>query len=367
LDNLFSGNPLQSHGGSMKTIELNAGFGINNLTMKEYPKPTPRRGEVLVKIEAVSLNYVDLLVIKGLVNPNVPFPYTPVCDGAGVVESVGEDVTAFKPGDKVATTFIPNWLSSKPTSKTTDYLTRQGLGGVSGQLTEYKIFQVNQLIKSPVNLSSVEASTLPIAGLTAYNALRYGNLQPGDTVLLHGTGGVSIFALQFAKTLGARVILTSSSDEKLKRAQQLSADLTINYKTIPDFEKLVYDFTNGEGADVIVETVGGKNLQRSLNAVRMGGHISIVGLLDEFDTSISTLTLMHKQATIRGMEVGGTDDFEAMNRVIEANNIHPVIDKTFMFEHALEAFEYLDKGRHFGKVVITVSPPSSHTLHFTPS
>jgi NADPH:quinone reductase-like Zn-dependent oxidoreductase len=220
-------------------------------------------------------------------------------------------------------------------------------------LTEYKIFRVNELVKSPVNLSSLEASTLAIAGLTAWNALRYGNLEAGETVLLHGTGGVSIFALQFAKAHGTRVIITSSSDEKLERASQLGADLTINYKTTPDWEAVVHQFTEGNGADVVVETVVGKNLQKSINALRMGGHISIMGLLDGFDTSINTLSLMHKQATIKGMEVGGTHDFEAMNRAISVNKIHPVIDKTFPFNQAKEAFEYLDKGLHFGKVVIT--------------
>lgn len=183
----------------MKTVELHE-EGISNLKVNEQPVPVPGLEEVLVKIEAVSLNYVDLLVVKGLLNPNLELPYIPVSDGAGIVESVGTNVTAFQPGDRVATTFIPNCISGKPTSQVTDYSTRQGLGNVAGQLSKYKIFQVNQLIKIPCNLSLVEASTLPIAGLTAWNALKYGNLQAGDTVLLHGTGGVSIFALQFVKT-----------------------------------------------------------------------------------------------------------------------------------------------------------------------
>jgi NADPH:quinone reductase-like Zn-dependent oxidoreductase len=172
--------------------------------------------------------------------------------------------------------------------------------------------------------------------------------------LLHGTGGVSIFALQFAKARGAQVIITSSSDAKLKRAQQLGADLLINYKTTPDWEAIVNEFTYNNGVDVIVETVGGQNLQRSLNALRMRGYISIVGLLDGFDISINTLTLMHQQATIKGMEVGGKEDFEAMNRFIEANKIHPIIDKIFSIEQTQQAFEYLDQGLHFGKVVITL-------------
>jgi NADPH:quinone reductase-like Zn-dependent oxidoreductase len=338
----------------MKAIALCDGFGIDNLQIVERSQPNPTRGEVLVKMEAVSLNYVDLLVVKGLLNPNLPVPYIPICDGAGVVEQVGEGVTAFKRSDKVVTTFIPEWLNGRPTHLITDYSARQGLGNIPGQISEYKCFHPNQLIHAPTNLSAIEGSTLPIAGLTAWNALQYSNLQAGETVLLHGTGGVSIFALQFAKARGARVIITSSSDEKLKRAQQLGADLLINYKTTPDWEATVHQFTEGNGADVVVETVGGQNLQRSLNALRMGGHISIVGLLDGFDTSINTLTLMHQQATIKGMEVGGKHDFEAMNRVIEAKNIHPVIDKIFPFKQTQEAFEYLDKGLHFGKVVITL-------------
>jgi NADPH:quinone reductase-like Zn-dependent oxidoreductase len=173
--------------------------------------------------------------------------------------------------------------------------------------------------------------------------------------LLHGTGGVSIFALQFAKARGAQVIITSSSDAKLKRAQQLGADLLINYKTTPDWESLVHDFTVNDGADVIVETVGGQNLQRSLNVLRMGGHISIVGLLDGFNTCVNTLTLLHRQATIKGMEVGGKENFETMNQGIETNKIHPVIDKIFPIEQTQKAFEYLEQGCHFGKVVITVS------------
>ena len=338
----------------MKTIELHD-FGISNLKVNEQLIPVPKFGEVLVKIEAVSLNYVDLLVVKGLLNPNLELPYIPVCDGAGIVESIGANVTEFQPGDKVATTFIPNWISGKPTSQTTDYSTRQGLGNVAGQLSEYKIFQVNQLIKIPGNLSLVEASTLPIAGLTAWNALKYGNLQAGDTVLLHGTGGVSIFALQFVKALGAKAIITSSNDEKLERTKNLGADFTINYKNTPDWENIIHKYTDEKGVDIVVETVGGSNLQKSLNILRMGGHISVVGLLNGFETSINTLALLHQQATIKGMEVGSTDNFIVMNQAIEAYNIHPVIDKVFTLEQTQAAFEYLDNGKHFGKVVIKLS------------
>lgn len=337
----------------MKTIQL-VDFGINNLKTTEQSQPKPTETQVLVKIEAVSLNYVDLLVIKGLLNPDISLPYIPITDGAGVVEQVGEKVTVFKPGDKVVTTFIPDWVDGEPTPLKTDYQTRQGLGVLSGQLTQYKCFSTNQIIPIPANLTTTEASTLPIAGLTAWNALKYANLQADNTVLLHGTGGVSIFALQFAKAQGAKVIITSSSQEKLNKAQQLGADLVINYKNNSNWETTVHQITEGKGVDVVVETVGGRNLERSLNALKMGGHISIIGLLDGFKAEIDVLSLIHQQATIRGLEVGGTHQFMAMNRAIEASDIHPVIDRVFPLEQFKEALLYLEQGLHFGKVVVAL-------------
>ncbi|MGL6344472.1 MAG: zinc-dependent alcohol dehydrogenase family protein, partial [Waterburya sp.] len=263
----------------MKAIQLIDNFGIENLNIVEQPQPQPTEKQVLVKIEAVSLNYVDLLVIKGLLNPDISLPYIPVCDGAGVVEQVGEAVTEFKPGDRVATIFIPDWLNGKPTPQTTDYQTRPGLGNISGQLCQYKCLVANQLIPIPSNLTTAEASTLPIAGLTAWNALNNSNLQADNTVLLHGTGGVSIFALQFAKARGAKVIITSGSEAKLQQAKQLGADLTINYKSNLDWETTIHQITEDQGVDVIVETVGGNNIARSLKVLKMGGYISVVGLL----------------------------------------------------------------------------------------
>ena len=337
----------------MKTVQL-IDFGINNLKISDRSLTQPTAEQILVRIEAVSLNYVDLLVIKGLLNSDIPLPYIPITDGAGVVENVGDKVTTFKSGDKVVTTFIPDWIDGEPTAAKTDYSTRQGLGVLSGQLSQYKCFSEKQLIRVPSNLTTIEASTLPIAGLTAWNALNYADLQPEDTVLLHGTGGVSIFALQFAKVKGAKVIITSSSEIKQSKARQLGADLTINYKDIPDWETTVQEMTGGKGADVIIETVGGNNLRRSLNVLKMGGHISIVGLLDGFKSEIDVLSLIHQQATIRGLEVGGTHQFEAMNRAMEAWNLHPVIDRIFPLEEIQEALSYLEKGSHFGKVVVSL-------------
>jgi NADPH:quinone reductase-like Zn-dependent oxidoreductase len=339
----------------MKTIQLIDNFGIDNLRIVEQPQPQPTEKQVLVKIEAVSLNYVDLLVIKGLLNPDLSLPYIPVCDGAGVVEQVGEAVTEFQPGDRVATTFIPDWLYGKPNTQTTDYKTRPGLGNISGQLCQYKCFFANQLIPISANLTTAEASTLPIAGLTAWNALNYSDLQADSTILLHGTGGVSIFALQFAKARGAKVIITSGSEAKLQKAKQLGAELTINYKSDPDWETTIHQMTEGKGVDVIVETVGGKNIDRSLKVLKMDGYISVVGLLDGFEAKINVLSLLHQQGTIRGMEVGNKQDFAEMHRAIAAANIHPVIDKIFPLDQAQQAFEYLDQGLHFGKVAIAIN------------
>ncbi len=338
----------------MKTIQL-VDFGIDRLKITEQPQPQPTAEQVLVKIEAVSLNYVDLLVIKGLLNPNLPLPYIPICDGAGIVERVGEAVTAFQPGDKVATTFIPNWVDGEPTAIKTDYQTRQGLGNLSGQLSQYKCFDANQLIPISSNLTTTEASTLPIAGLTAWNALNYAELRAEDTVLLQGTGGVSIFALQFAKARGAKIIITSSSEEKLEKAQNLGADLAIDYQNNPNWETIVHQMTNGKGVDVIIETVGGSNLGRSLEALKMGGHITIVGLLAGFKAEIDVFSLIHQQATIRGLEVGGTHQFKEMNRAIEALDLHPVIDRVFPLEQTQAALNYLERGLHFGKVVIRLT------------
>lgn len=336
----------------MKAIQLQNGFGIHHLELNELPKPHPAENEILVKIEAVSLNALDLFVVKGLVNPNISFPYIPVCDGAGVVEQVGDEATTFQPGDRVVSVYIPNWTDGKATPQIVDFATRPGLGGRLGQLAEYKVFQSHEILKVPNHLSLVEASTLPIAGLTAWNALRYGNLQPGDTVLLHGTGGVSIFALQFAKAQNARVILISGRDEKLSRSRQLGADFTINRKTDPIWEISVNDFTEGRGVDLVVESVGGQNLQRSISTLRVGGHISVMGFLDGMEMCVNTLTLLTKQATIRGMDVGNTSDFIAMKTALETHRIQPIVDQTFLFRQTQAAFEYLDQGSHFGKVVI---------------
>lgn len=336
----------------MKTIVLKDGFGIDRLTLTQAPPPNVGLGMILVKMKAVSLNYVDLLLVKGQLNPNIRPPFIPVSDGAGIVEEVGSDIQDFKPGDHVATTYIPEWIDGRYTPQNSKFETRPGSGTSPGQLVEYKVFSNNELIKVSESLSFAESSTLPIAALTAWNALAYGKTKIGDTVLLHGTGGVSIFALQFAKAMGARVIITSSDDKKLAKACELGADYLINYKQTPDWISDVFTMTDGEGADVVVETVGGSNLNKSLEALRLDGHISVVGFLAGVQSPINLISLNLKRAKINGLSVGSRQDFSDMLKAISANKIKPVIDRAFPPDQIAEAFSYLESGRHFGKIVI---------------
>ncbi|UJX42949.1 NAD(P)-dependent alcohol dehydrogenase [Desulfovibrio sp. JY] len=336
----------------MKSIMLRNGFGVENLTLAEMPKPEPEAGQILVKLKAASLNYVDLLLVKGQLDPNLRLPFIPVSDGSGIVEAIGAGVTGFAPGDRVATTYIPQWVDGRCTRENSRFETRPGSGTTPGQLLEYKVMQPNELIKIPAALRYAEAATLPIAGVTAWNALAYGKIKAGDTVLLHGTGGVSIFALQFAKAAGARVIITSGDDQKLAQAQELGADHLINSKQHPDWASAVVDITHGEGADIVVETIGGSNLAKSIHALRLGGHIAVVGFLGGVESTINLIAFNLKHANIYGFSVGNTRDFADMLRAVEANAIPPIIARSFPLEQTAAAFSYLESGRHFGKVVI---------------
>lgn len=336
----------------MKHVVLSRDFGVENLSLEPGTKPTPERNEVLVRMKAAALNFVDLAMIKGLLDPHAKLPFVPVADGSGQVEAVGEDVTDFKPGDRVATLYIPNWAGGRYKPHHIDLASRPGAALVPGQLCEYKVFGSDELIRFPDTLDYAEAATLPIAGLTAWNALVYGGIKAGSWVLLYGTGGVSIFALQFAKAFGARVIITSSDDGKLERARDLGADAIVNYRNTPDIGGTVKRVTGGEGVDLVVETLGGTNLQHSLEAVRPEGSISVVGFLDGIEAKINLITLNLRRVTIRGVSVGSTEDFRDMLAAIDANGIRPVIDAQFDLVQSAEAFRYLEAGKHFGKVVI---------------
>lgn len=337
----------------MKQIVLNK-FGIANLTLQSVPKPAIGTGDILVRMKAASLNYVDLALVEGTLNPDLPLPIYPVADGAGIVEEIGPGVTGFKAGDLVSTVYIPPWKAGRYRHEFTSLEIRPGTNGVPGQLSEYKIFQAHEIIQAPRHLSAEEASTLPVAAVTAWNALAYGNLKPGDSVLIHGTGGVGIFALQFARLFGAKIIITSGDDEKLATAGSLGADFGINYKKTPDIAHEVLRITNNEGVNLVVETVGGDNLNLSISCLKTQGLISLVGFLAGISANINIIDLNMKRATITGVSVGSTQDFEDMLLAITLHKIKPIISATFPLEKASEAFHFLKNGSHLGKVVIQI-------------
>lgn len=333
----------------MKTYEINE-FGIDNLTLTEREKPAVGEREVLVKFHAASLNYRDLMMVKGWYNPNLKRPVVPLSDGAGEVVEVGAGVTKWKTGDRVTPIFMQGWLDGEIEFKKA----RTALGGdLDGVLREFGAFDENSLVSIPEHLSFEEAATLPCAGVTAYNALFCsGGLKPDDRVLLQGTGGVSIFALQFASHFGAHTIITSSSDEKLQRAKELGADALINYKEREDWDKAVLELTEKRGVDTVVEVGGSGTMQKSVNAVKMGGHIAVIGVLASGGEGINPVTVLQKAIKMHGIFVGSRQMFEDMNRLIAQNKITPIIDKTFDFSEAKDALKYMENGAHFGKIVI---------------
>ncbi|HEY0098325.1 MAG TPA: NAD(P)-dependent alcohol dehydrogenase [Pyrinomonadaceae bacterium] len=333
----------------MKAYEVRQ-FGIENLAPVEREEPQAAAREVVVKFHAASLNYRDLMFVKGTYHPKAKLPTVPFSDGAGEVVGVGRDVTRWKIGDRVCPTFLQGWFEGEPSMQKNR--TALGGGDLDGVLREYGAFDENGLVEIPASLSYEEAATLPCAALTAWNALvNSGNLKAGDTVLTLGTGGVSIFAMQFAKIHGARVIATSSSDEKLERAKELGADVTINYRSAPDWDKEVLSLTNRKGVDHVVEVGGAGTLGKSLNSVRVGGHVALIGVLaggGDFDPR----GMLMKSVRLQGIFVGSRRMFEAMNGAIEANRVKPVIGRTFAFAEAREALRYMESGAHFGKIVL---------------
>lgn len=329
----------------MKAFEIMQGStSLDGLRLVERPKPAAGPGEVLVQIRAASLNYRDLAVAYGkYIGGPVARNVIPLSDGAGEVEAVGEGVTEFVPGDRVVATFTQG---SPPAA----------LGSpLDGTLAEYAVFPADGLLPIPAHLSFEEAATLPCAGVTAWNALMEGKItRPGDTVLTLGTGGVSILALQIAKAAGARVIITSSSDEKLERAKALGADATINYRRTSDWEREVLSLTGGRGADHIVEVGGAGTLPRSLQAVALRGEIVLIGVLTPPSGDLNPHALMPKNATLRGVFVGDKPMFDALNRAIDVNAIRPVVDEVFDFDSAPDAYRRLESAQHFGKLVIRI-------------
>jgi NADPH:quinone reductase-like Zn-dependent oxidoreductase len=335
----------------MRVWQISA-FGIDSLEFVERVTPTPGPGEVLVRIRAISFNYRDLLMVKGLYNPKLKLPRIPCSDGSGEVVGVGEGVTLWKPGDRVAGIFMQNWLDGPLTPAKA----KGALGGdIDGVLAEYVLFKETGLIRLPEHLSFQEAATLPCAAVTAWNALAAGNLRPGATVLIQGTGGVSLFALQLARLQGARVLGISSSHTKLERAYAQGLDAGLNYLENPEWDRWAHDETGGEGVDLVIEVGGLGTLPRSLRAVRHGGTIAQVGVLAGAEdlTSFQIAPILHKQIKIQGIYVGSRQDFEDLDRAISLAILRPV-GENFHWSQAREALARMEEGSHFGKLVLTV-------------
>ncbi|MVF23707.1 NAD(P)-dependent alcohol dehydrogenase [Methylocaldum sp. BRCS4] len=335
----------------MRTYRFPKLRDVDDLTMTEEPPAKPGPRQVVVRLCAASLNYRDHLIMSGRYRGRIAPNLIPLSDGAGEVVEVGTEVTRCKVGDRVAGLFFQTWLGGELVPS--DHARALG-GPVDGVLTEYKLFDENGLVHLPEHLSFEEGATLPCAALTAWNALfTQRPLRAGETVLTLGTGGVSSFAVQFAHAAGARVIVTSSGDEKLEKARMFGASDLINYRTHPDWESEVLKLTEGRGVDHVVEVGGAGTLQRSIAAVRLGGAVHLIGVLT--GGQIDPTPILFKSATVRGVYVGSREMFEAMNRLIAFHRIRPVIDKVFPFEAAKEAYRHLEGASHVGKIVIAIA------------
>jgi NADPH:quinone reductase-like Zn-dependent oxidoreductase len=335
----------------MKTWQIGR-FGLDALEQVERPLPKPGPHDLLVRIGAASLNYRDRLVIEGTFVPDLTLPFVPASDGAGEVVAIGKDVSRFRVGDRVMGTYIPKWIDGDGRGPDGDYVSRGG--PLPGVLAGYVLFDEHGAVRTPSTLSDREASTLPIAAVTAWVALfEHGRVRAGDTVLVEGTGGVSIFALQLAVAAGARVIATSSSDEKLARAKALGAEHGINYARDPEWHQEVLKLTSGHGADHILEVVGGENVRRAALALARNGHLALIGLMDGLSLTADIVPLLVERRTIRGVLVGSRRNFEDLNRALESLRLRPVIERVYPFDEAPAAFEHLTRGA-FGKIVIDV-------------
>lgn len=336
----------------MRAVEIRGAFGLDNLALTERPEPRPGFGQVLLRMRVASLNYRDLMMVRGEYNPRQRLPLIPCSDGVGEVAEVGEGVTRVQPGDRVCGLFAQRWIAGEPTRETI----RATLGGpLDGTLAEWMVLPEEGVVKVPDHLTDEEAAPLPCAAVTAWNAVvAEGQVKAGQTVLVQGTGGVSIFALQFAKLCGARVIVTSSRDEKLQRARELGADDGINYRETPAWGAKVKELTGGVGADLVVEVGGAGTLEQSLQAVRIGGTVSLLGVLAGGAPQIRLASIFMQKIRVQGILVGHRDSFEEMNRAIAHHRLRPVIDRVYSLEETRPAFDHLAAGGHFGKLAVRI-------------
>lgn len=334
----------------MKVWEIAERFGLENLRTTERAGPEPGAGQVLIRVRACALNYRDLMMVRGEYNPRQPLPLVPVSDGVGEVIAVGEGVTRVAVGDRVVGVFAQRWIAGRAQREQLG----STLGGpLDGMLAEKVVLSEEGVVRPPEHLSDEEAATLPCAATTAWSALvEQGQLRAGETVLVQGTGGVSLFALQIAKLAGARVIVTSSSDQKLERARALGADDTINYVSTPEWGKEVKRRTGNVGVDHVVEVGGGGTLRESVRAIRPGGTISIIGVLAGRATELDVTPILMQNVRLQGVLVGPREALENLCRAAAAHRLRPVVDRVFSFAEARAAFEHMQSGRHFGKIVV---------------
>lgn len=334
----------------MRVCELQTSFGIDSLKIVEQPEPVLKPGYVQLRMKAWSLNYRDLMVVRGQYNPKLKFPFVPLSDGVGEVVAVGEGVDTLKVGTRVCPLFMPLWQAGR----LTDAKAKSALGGAwPGVLAETVVLPAAGVVTVPEHLTDAEAATLPCAAVTAWHAvITAGQIEPGDTVLIQGTGGVSLFALQFAHLAGATVIATSSSDEKLVRVKQLGAAHGVNYRSQPDWDVAVRDLTQGVGVRHIVEVGGAGTLPKSLKAVQTGGTISLIGVLTGGGGEVNPLPVLMKNIRVQGLYVGSGDMFAAMNRAISQHQLRPIVDRVFKMGDIQAALRHLESGQHFGKVVL---------------
>lgn len=338
----------------MRAVEVRGAFGLENLALVDRPEPVPGGGEVLLAMRAASLNYRDLLMVRGLYNRRQPLPLIPCSDGVGEVVATGEGVTRVEVGDRVCGIFAQRWIAGRPTKERV----RSTLGGpLDGTLAERMVLSAEGVVKVPDHLSDGEAAALPCAAVTAWNALvTEGRLAAGETVLIQGTGGVSLFALQFARLLGARPIVLSSSDDKLERVRALGAEAGINYKETPEWGARVKELTGGIGVDHVLEVGGAATLPQSLQAVRLGGTVSLIGNLSGTNSEIALTSIFMQRVRVQGILVGDRESFEAMNQAIAAARLRPIVDRTFALDDARGAFDYLAASKAFGKIAVAIAP-----------